>query len=138
MDNVKSRADLQLYCDRSELANQDSSGKDPKACYMLEKQRLEVLCDWVKDLKFPDGFASNIGQCIGMKKLKLFGMKSHDYHVFMQRLIPIDFQKLLLTNVWEELTELSLFFKDLTSTIIKEADMRRLENDIPIILCKLE
>ncbi|GMJ09126.1 hypothetical protein HRI_004581800 [Hibiscus trionum] len=48
-----------------------------------------------------------------MKKLKLFGMKSHDCHVFMQRLIPIAFQELLPTNVWEALTELSLFFHGL-------------------------
>ncbi|KAL4360851.1 hypothetical protein GQ457_04G005670 [Hibiscus cannabinus] len=137
-DNVKSRADLQLYCDRPELTNQDDFGRYPKACYTLDKQRQKVLCDWVKDLKFSDGFASNFARCVDMKKLKLFGMKSHDCHVFMQRLIPIAFQELLPRNVWETLTELSLFFKDLTSTVIKEADMRRLEKDIPIILCKLE
>ncbi|KAL4367573.1 hypothetical protein GQ457_05G029620 [Hibiscus cannabinus] len=137
-DNAKSRADLQLYCDRPELANQDDFGKYPKASYTLDKQRQKVLCDWVQDLKFPDGFASNFARCVDMKKLKLFAMKRHDCHVFMQRLIPIAFQELLPRNVWETLTELNLFFKDLTSTVIKEADMRRLEKDITIILCKLE
>ena len=56
----------------------------------------------------------------------------------MQRLIPIAFRNLMPMNVWEPLTELSLFFKDITCTKLKEGDMRRLELEIPVILCKLE
>ena len=73
-----------------------------------------------------------------MQKLKLFGMMSHDCHVFMQRLLSIAFCELLPQNVWNTLTELNMFFKDLTSTIIKNDDMARLEEEIPVILCKLE
>ena len=40
--------------------------------------------------------------------------------------------------MWKALTELSMFFKDLTSTIIKNDDMARLEEEISVILCKLE
>ena len=97
-----------------------------------------MLCEWVKNLRYPDGYASNLARCVDMQKLKLFGMKSHDCHVFMQRLLPIAFRELLPHNVWKELTELSMFFKDLTSTIIKNDDMARLEEEIPVILCKLE
>ena len=112
--------------------------KYPKACYTLDKKARQTLCEWVKNLKFPDGYESNMGRCVEMKKLKLFGMKSHDCHVFMQRLIPIAFCEILPLNVWKVLTELSLFFKELTATTIKTDDMVRLENDIPLILCKLE
>nr|GMC86585.1 uncharacterized protein LOC109179592 [Ipomoea batatas] len=56
----------------------------------------------------------------------------------MQRLIPIAFRELLPLNVWKVLTELSLFFKNLTSTTIRVEEMTKLENDIPLILCKLE
>ena len=41
-------------------------------------------------------------------------------------------------NVWEPLTDLSLFFKDLTCTKLEKEDMKRLEFEIPVILCKLE
>ncbi|XP_050211471.1 uncharacterized protein LOC126661659 [Mercurialis annua] len=54
------------------------------------------------------------------------------------RLIPIVFRELLPANVWQVLTELSLFFKSLTSTVIRREEMIRLEQEIPIILCKLE
>ena len=39
---------------------------------------------------------------------------------------------------WQALTELSLLFKDLTSTTLRVDDTERLERDIPQILCKLE
>ena len=65
-----------------------------------------------------NGYASNMGRCVDMKKHKLFGMKGHDCHVFMQRLIPIAFRELLPGNVWQALTEISIFLKNLTSTVI--------------------
>ena len=40
--------------------------------------------------------------------------------------------------MWEALTEMSLFFRDITSIVIREEDMVRLEQEIPEILCKLE
>ncbi|KAL6585933.1 hypothetical protein OROMI_002577 [Orobanche minor] len=112
--------------------------KNEIACYTLKADAKAKFCEWVKNLKFPDGFASNLGRCVDMQKKKLFGMKSHDCHVFMQRLIPIAFRELLPQSVWTALTELSMFFKELTATVISKTDMERLEKDIPVILCKLE
>lgn len=79
-----------------------------------------------------------MGRFVDMRKLKLFGMKSHDCPVFMQRLLPIASCELLLPNVWKALIDLSLLFKDLTSTKIIVAAMERLQIDIPIIIFKLE
>nr|GMC46880.1 uncharacterized protein LOC109179592 [Ipomoea batatas] len=137
-DTYKSREELNDYCRRPELKSDLVTGKFPKACYTLDKPARETLCEWVRNLKFPYGYASNMSRCVDMKKLKLFGMKSHDCHVFMQRLITIAFCELLPLNVWKVLTELSLFFKNLTSTTIRVEEMMKLENDIPLILCQLE
>ena len=137
-DNAKSRADLKEFCRRVELHQNESTGKYPKATYTLDKSRKKILCEWLKEFRFPDRYASNMARCVDMDKLKLFGMKSHDCHVFMQRLIRIAFRELLLENVWSSLTELSNFFKDLTSTVITEEDMRRLEDEILVIICRLE
>ncbi|XP_059290605.1 uncharacterized protein LOC132044132 [Lycium ferocissimum] len=136
-DNLQSRQDMINYCDRPQLAK-DTSGKYPKAIYTMDKEERAILFNWVKGLKFPDGYVSNLGRCPDTNAKRLFGMKSHDCHVFMQRLMPIAFRELLPSNVWQALTELSLFFKDLTSTTLRVDDMERLEADIPQILCKLE
>jgi hypothetical protein len=86
-DNAKSRKDLKSLCRHRELHQYERIKKYPKASYTLDKQAKVKLCEWLKELMFPDGYASNIGRCVDMKKLKLFGMKSHDYHVFMQKTI---------------------------------------------------
>ena len=122
-DNSKSRQELNEYCLRLELEKAEGMTKYPKACYTLDKIGKQVLCEWVKNLRYLDGYASNLARCVDMQKLKLFGMKSHDCHVFMQRLLQVAFCELLRQNVWKVLIELSMFFKDLTSTIIKNDDM---------------
>ncbi|KAJ8764635.1 hypothetical protein K2173_006717 [Erythroxylum novogranatense] len=137
-DNVKSRADLQLFCKRNELHKDLRTGKYPKANYTLDKRHKELICEWLKLLKFPDGYVSNLAKCVDLRKYKLFGMKSHDCHVFMQRLILITFRECLPSKVWEAITELSLFFKSLTSIEINIGEMEKLEHEIPVILCKLE
>ena len=89
-------------------------------------------------MRFPDGYVSNLGRCVALTGCRLFRMKSHDCHVFMQRLMPIAFREMLPKQVWEALTELSIFFKTLTATTITAKDMEMIETEIPIILCKLE
>ena len=102
-DNIKAREDLAMFCRRKEL-EKNVNGKYPKADYTLDKNDKLVVCEWVKNLKFPDGYVSNMGRCVDLKKHKIFRMKSHGCHVFMQLLIPIEFRNLMSTNVWEPLT----------------------------------
>mgnify|MGYP001557709673 CR=1 FL=1 len=89
-------------------------------------------------MTFPNGYVLNLGRCVDLSTHGLFSMKSHDCHVFMQRLLPIAFREMLPTKVWEGITEISLFFRSLTATVITVEDMKRLEAEIPVILCKLE
>ncbi|KAL8147860.1 hypothetical protein AgCh_005257 [Apium graveolens] len=96
-DNDKARLDLKDICKRPTLELQESSnGKTvkPHARYTLSKKQVEDVCTWIKSLKLPDGYASNILRCVTDKTPhgKLKGMKSHDCHVFLERLLPIAFQ----------------------------------------------
>ena len=108
-DTLKARMDLAEYCKRKDLELQDCGGgklRKPKAQYTLTKQQRLTVCEWVKSLKLPDGYASNLARCVDIREAKLFGMKSHDCHVFMQRLLPIAF-KALPKPIWNTLTEFS-------------------------------
>ena len=104
----------------------------------MDDYHIVFLLHWLKTLRFPDGYVSNLTRNIDMSKQLIFGKKSHDGHVFMQRLIPIAFRQLLLFSIWEALTELSLCFKMLTSLHLKVRDLAKVEEDIPVIICKLE
>ncbi|XP_050227785.1 uncharacterized protein LOC126677281 [Mercurialis annua] len=137
-DHAKSREELNNIYDRPGLANDPATGRFPKAMYALDRDSKRVLLEWIQKIKFPDGYASNLSKCVDLNGLKMHGMKSHDCHVFMQRLLPIALRELLSKNVWEPLTELSIFFKELTSRSLSEEDLNRMKTEIPKILCKLE
>jgi len=85
----------------------------------------------------PDGYASNIARCANPEKGTLHGIKSHDCHIFMECLLPIAFWS-LPDFVWSALAKLSQFFKYLCSNTLRTDDVVRMQENIPIILCKLE
>ena len=140
-DNAQARQDLRKYCRRNELLiNPIDSGKGqkPKACYTLTKDERMLVLQWVQELKFPDSYASNLGRCVDLKELKMSGMKSHDCHIFMERLLPIAFRDFLPVEVWNALTELSQFYRDLCSPKLTISHIQSLEKDIALLICKLE
>jgi len=139
-DNDKARRDIALYCRRRDLELQShTNGKllKPKANYTLTKDEAKIVCRWIKELRMPDGYSSNLARCVDTAKGSIHGMKSHDCHVFMETLLPIAFSSLPM-HVLNPLIEISHFFKDLCSTVLKGDSIRRLEENIPLILCKLE
>ena len=79
-----------------------------------------------------------MGRCVDANGMQMSSMKSHNCHIFMQRLLQIAVRELLLKEVWEPITKLCLFFRELTVTTLNENDLIRLDKDIPVILCKLE
>ncbi|KAL0387517.1 UNVERIFIED_CONTAM: hypothetical protein Sradi_2633500 [Sesamum radiatum] len=96
----------------------------PKAFYTLSKTQKKEVCSWEKSL--------NEDEC------KFYRMKSHDCHVFMQRLLPNALQDVFPKSIWEALTELNIFFRDICSTVLRVEYMEQLENNIVGILYKLE
>ena len=136
-DNRNARLDLQEMKIRPELWI-TPEGTKPKAKYTLTRAQVKLVCEWVHNLKFPDNFASNISRCSKVEQLKFQGMKTHDCHIFMQKLMPIAFKDLLPADVVEALTEVSNFFKDLCSTVLLRSDLDKMQKDIVRTLCKLE
>ncbi|KAJ6374124.1 hypothetical protein OIU78_029763 [Salix suchowensis] len=140
-DNVKARLDIELYCRRPNLhLQQHDNGRvyKPKGSYYLFKKQQQEVLSWMKELSFPDGYASNISRCVKEAQCKVSGMKSHDCHVFIQRLIPVAFRPYLPRPLWETLTELSVFFRDICATNLNVNHVELMQRNIIEILCKLE
>ncbi|XP_059315491.1 uncharacterized protein LOC132066130 [Lycium ferocissimum] len=96
-DNPKARLDLKEYCRRPELNLQELANNKvfkPKASFSFTLEEKRQICQWIKNLRMPEGYASNFDKRADMNEGKLIGMKSHDCHVFMETLIPIAFSRL--------------------------------------------
>ncbi|GJW76725.1 uncharacterized protein Tco_0138407 [Tanacetum coccineum] len=139
-DNVKARKDVEIYCDRPELHIFKVHNKDmkPKASYTLSKPQLQNVCEWMKKIKFPDGYASNIGGCVNLADYSFYTFKSHDCHVFMQRLLPIALRGMIPNALWDVITELCTFFRAICSRVLRIEDLEKLQKSIVETICKLE
>ncbi|KAL4582967.1 hypothetical protein LXL04_007530 [Taraxacum kok-saghyz] len=81
-DNAFARDDMKVFCNRKSLEKNEATGKYPQAPYALSREQKKVICKWVQTLTFPDGYVSNLGKCVNLSTNRLFGMKSHDCHVW--------------------------------------------------------
>ncbi|XP_024630664.2 uncharacterized protein [Medicago truncatula] len=139
-DNEKARMDLPEYCKRPDMELKLlPNGKylKPKVVYSLTSAEAKSVCQWLKELRMPDEYSSNLSRCADVENGRLRGMKSHDDHVFLERLLPIVFSS-FPKHVINPLTEISQFFRDLCASTLRKDELIKMDHNIPIILCKLE
>jgi hypothetical protein len=76
------------------------NGKKPPAEFVLTKpQRKEVL-EWFQTLMFLDGYAMNLRRGVNLTTMRINGLKSHDYHIWIERLLPMMVRGYFPDNVW--------------------------------------
>ncbi|XP_050914877.1 uncharacterized protein LOC127129795 [Lathyrus oleraceus] len=89
-------------------------------------------------IKVPQGYLSNVKKLVSNNDHKLVGLKSHDYHILMQQLLPVAIHGILPRNIRVTITRLCLFFNVICSKIIDSENLDELEHEAAIILCQLE
>ena len=117
-DNYKARLDLVELGLRQELhpvVGTNSVVHLPQACYTMTSKEKNLFLNVLKNLKVPDGYASNISRCVNLKERKLSNLKSHDAHILMQDILPIALRASMPSYVVSIISELSTFFKLLCS-----------------------
>jgi hypothetical protein len=135
-DNHKARRDLAQIYNQPTLELNERGSKPHVPFCLKPKERKEVM-SWMQDLKFRDGYIVGFRKAINMEKWKIKVLKSHNYHIFMERLLPVMFRGYLNDDMWMTLAELSLFCKQLCAKEIKK-EMEKLVKEIQVLLCKLE
>ncbi len=74
-DNVRSREDMKILCKRPNLKLIHLNEKciKPKSIYARSNDQRKCVLQWIKQLKFPDGYAANISRCVNVEEAKLRG-----------------------------------------------------------------
>jgi hypothetical protein len=82
---------------------------------------------------------------VNVKAGKIHGLKSHDYHIIMERLLHVMLRGYLDDDIFEALAELSYFYRQLCAKeiiyiyiYIYVCMMEKLEKEISVLICKLE
>ena len=136
-DTIKARLDLEDLGIKEELQFRED-GEMPSARYTLSTKQKEAFCKFLQELKFPDGFASNISRCVNADGTKIQGLKTHDCHVLLQRIFPAAMRGFLDNDIYVAIAELGKFFRELCSRTLDKDVLAEMKKEIPIILVKLE
>jgi hypothetical protein len=140
-DNLVARLDLQEIGLRPKLHSfTAANGKTymSAACHTMSREDKENFLKVLRNVRVPDGYASNILRCVRLKDRTISRLKSHDSHILMQQLLLIALRQSLPDKVVRPLVEISAFFRGICSTKLTQEEMDRLQGDVCITLCKLE
>ena len=110
----------------------------PLVCYSLFGKEKKNFCGWFKIVMFSDTYAWNVSRCVRNNDGNISGMKSHDSHVMMQRLLPVVMRGNLDGDGQTALIELKIFFRELCCWKLNINLLERSEKNIILILCMLE
>jgi hypothetical protein len=106
--------------------------------FCIDKKDKPITLQWFKEHKFPDGYAGNIRRGVNLTTKRILGLKSHDYHIFMECLLPIAFRGFLPNNTWICLAELSFYYRQLCSKELSKEVVCLLEQQVAVLVCKIE
>ncbi|CAM8934817.1 unnamed protein product [Rhodiola kirilowii] len=142
-DDIKAREGLEQQGIRKELwwkKTGSSSRKDKvsQASYTVLPEERAKIFEFIKDAKYPYGYAGSLKNKINVEDKKFNGLKTHDCHVMLQRLLPVFIRPYLPHYVVEPLISLSRWFQKLCCKEFTVNDAIQMKDDIVIILCKLE
>ncbi|XP_076938147.1 uncharacterized protein LOC143606177 [Bidens hawaiensis] len=95
----------------------------PLAPYSFKAKDREHFCKFTKGVRLPDGFGSNFR--IKVVGSNIVGLKSHDYHILMQRLLPIGVRAGLDEDVSKTIIDFCIFFKKICAQSVDVNDMTK-------------
>ena len=103
-DNIKARVDLAMLCDRQryemKTPRPGRQWRKTPADFVLTKPPKKEALEWIQKLQFPDGYAANLRRGVNLATMRINGLKSHDYHIWIERLLPVMVRGYLPDNIW--------------------------------------
>jgi len=85
----------------------------PTTCRTMSNEEKINFLKVIRNLRVPDGYASNVSRCVRLKEHTISGFKSHNRHVIMQQLLHIALCPSLPDKVVRPLVKMSAFFRGL-------------------------
>ena len=139
-DTVSSRLDLQEIKIRRNLWVENyGNGKfrKPIAPYVWTKEQRAQFLTLMSQTRFPTGYvSSNVRRKTDNNGLK--GLKTHDYHVIIEDILPIAVISSLEKGPRLEIIRLGLILKRMSMHVLDPSNFDNLKEEVVEVLCLLE
>jgi hypothetical protein len=107
----------------------------PQASYTMDKNQKVAFYDFLRSVKFSDGYASNLASCITADRCNFQGLKTHDCDIILQLAA---LRGIMHNEIYVATVELGNFFQQLCARTLKVDVLRQMKDNILIVLCKLQ
>jgi hypothetical protein len=140
-DTVKVRRDLQRRNIRPQLwlvqhPRNPTKMVKPAAPYVLTDAEFEEFVMCIESLKTPSGYSSDLGK--HLRKKNFGGLKSHDYHVLMQQILPLALRDLMKPGPRMAIMRMSKVFRRICTKAYNPTEYSSLEADVAETMALLE
>ncbi|XP_071714493.1 uncharacterized protein [Rutidosis leptorrhynchoides] len=144
-DTHNARVDLEKLGIRKDLwlkpktnGKKDGQFFKPLPKYSLKPEDRVSFCKFIKEVKLPDGFGSNFRHKVNKDNTNITNMKSHDCHIMMQRLLPVQVNAFLDETISTPIMQLCAFSKQICARELMVANMLKAQKQLIKLLCTLE
>nr|GEX68442.1 hypothetical protein [Tanacetum cinerariifolium] len=118
--------------------NQKREVLEASGCVLFHTREPKKFCHFIKGVKLPDGFGSCFKHKVTYNDTNITGLKSHNCHIMMQRLLPYGLQNYLPDKIAKPIIVLCSLFKQICSATLMEDDMLKAQIKVVDIMCDLE
>jgi hypothetical protein len=140
-DTLKVRLDLKEANIRAELHPVDVVRTGavllPRAPYVLMKAEKQMFVKIVQNLKTPTNYVGQLAKKVTADG-ELRGLKSHNYHVLMQQILPLCIRTLLNEEVRTSIIRVCRVFARLCVKSVDETTVEELAEETNVTMCMLE
>ena len=74
---------------------------------------------------------------MNLETQRVGGLKSHDYHVWLERIMPVMIRGYVDEETWRVLAELRFFFRQICARELGREVVLKLREQAPELLCNL-
>ena len=129
-DTIAVRKDLENIGARPELHLVRQGDSDsylmPHAPYVLRAEERTRVLEVIKNVQTPKGHCGNFDKLVNLEKKKLQFMKTHDYHVLLQEILPVAIRGSLDEGPRVAIIRLAHCFKRFCDKVIRRRELTSL------------
>lgn len=109
----------------------------PRSSYVLTKEERQVFINQLRSLRTPSKYVGQLKKRVNADG-QIKGLKSHDYHVLLQQVLPLCVRTSLAKDVRIAIIMLSRVFRRICAKTIDPKAVEDMRSEVVIALCMLE
>ena len=108
----------------------------PDAPYVLTREHRQEFLSTLRELKFPSGYVGALSRRIQDGKLR--GLKTHDFHILLQQVIPLCLRNVGNPKVVGAVMRMSRLFRHICAKVVDVDQKVVMLEDVAETICSLD